>query len=164
MFRSVLRGSIWLWRRGGELRVEYLERQLKRRQERLGLEFRLADGAGAQAFVDAQDRLGVGFPVGVSRFYEAHNGLTVVEPELEVFGLDRLVRVGSEVVFARFDGRHDVAFRVDARNVADEWDIVSVESGVCVTRTMASFWSNKILAWVDARREVWTSRVVASGL
>ena len=32
------------------------------------------------------------------------------------------------------------------------------DTGDCVTLTMASFWSNKVFAWVDKRRPIWESR------
>ncbi|WIG93856.1 hypothetical protein [Myxococcus sp. SDU36] len=35
-----------------------------------------------------------------------------------------------------------------------------VDSGDHVALTMASFWSNKVFAWVDQRRPIWESRGV----
>ncbi|NVJ17578.1 hypothetical protein [Myxococcus sp. AM010] len=35
-----------------------------------------------------------------------------------------------------------------------------VDTGDRVTLTMASFWSNKVFAWVDQRRPIWESRGV----
>jgi len=145
------------------VRIAYLEKQLQERQRKRGLEYVLVDGASGQDIADAQYRLGVVLPLGVRRFYSAHDGLMVASPPLDVFGLSRLRRTDFGIVFARFNGAQDVAFRVGAVNAAGEWDIVSVPSGFCVTKTMASFWSNKIFAWIDSRREVWAEEFVGKG-
>ena len=52
-----------------------------------------------------------------------------------------------------------LGFDTRSRNDADPWDIVTVDTGFLVTLTMASFWSNKVLAWVDSRRPVWRREV-----
>ena len=48
-----------------------------------------------------------------------------------------------------------LGFDLRRRNDAEQWDILNVDTGFRVTLTMASFWSNKVLAWVDKRRAVW---------
>ena len=75
---------------------------------------------------------------------------------MEVLPLARLAFVTSHRLhFAMVDGHHILCFDTSALNVADQWDIVTQASDYRITFTMASFWSNKLWAWIDKRRPIW---------
>ncbi|MGE6761871.1 SMI1/KNR4 family protein [Corallococcus interemptor] len=124
--------------------------------EKAASEVRFSPGATPEAIDACERRLGVTFPANVRRFYAVHDGLRVEAPSLVIRPLDALVLApGGLLPFASFDHEHTVAFAVDAVNEAGEWSIVSAETGFQVTLTMASFWSNKVFAWVKNQRRIW---------
>ncbi|AKQ70393.1 hypothetical protein A176_007305 [Myxococcus hansupus] len=101
------------------------------------------------------ERLGEPLPPQVEWFWGAHDGLVIQEPRLHILACGQWAPVNGLMHFATFDDTHRLGFDLRRRNEADQWDILNVETGFRVTLTMASFWSNKVLAWVDKRRAVW---------
>ncbi|GMU10147.1 SMI1/KNR4 family protein [Corallococcus caeni] len=149
------------------MRIEEFRPALEKAASRTGMEVRFGPGATQEDLDACERRLGVTFPANVRRFYEAHDGLRVEAPSLVIRPLEELVLApGGRVSFADFDFQHTVAFAVDAVNAAGEWDLVNAETGFQVTLTMASFWSNKVFAWVIRQRRVWAeeAHVIGEGL
>ena len=137
------------------MNLEYFETNLNK----LGLDYKLHSGASELEIQDAQIRLEVSFPSKVYSFYKNINGLIVNEPKLEVYGLNNVKRFGSNVVFASFNGIHQIAMDVSKLNEAEQWNIINHNTGFIITLSMASFWSNKIWAWLRNNREVWEQEV-----
>ena len=75
---------------------------------------------------------------------------------VEVFSLRNLEIYDEKIVFAKFNGKHDLAFLSSNLNQAEQWDIVNASTGFLITLTMASFWSNKLVAWLRSGREIYT--------
>ncbi|MDP9380074.1 MAG: SMI1/KNR4 family protein [Chloroflexota bacterium] len=139
-----------------QMQLEHVARHLRRREREWGLEYSLGAPAPESAIQQAQRRLGVALPTQVERFYRYYDGLSAADPPLEVFPLERLAFVHRDRLrFAVVDGRHDLCFDVSGVNEAGQWDIVVAATGYRVTMTMASFWSNKLWAWIDQRRAIW---------
>ena len=135
--------------------IEHLSRQFSKRRSTTGLEYELGAPASAQQLEDFERRCGVILPPSVRRFYRQHDGLRVTSPSLRILSLNDLALADGRVTFAIFNNSNRMAFETSRTNIAGEWDIVCAETGFLVTLTMASFWSNKIFAWIDRRREVW---------
>lgn len=140
------------------MRVEEFRRALDKRSASRGLEVVFHPPASTEALQALSEQLGGPLPFQVELFWRAHDGLVVREPALCVLPCAQWVPVGGFVHFATFDGQHRLGFDTRARNDADQWDIVHVDTGDCVTLTMASFWYNKVFAWVDNRRPIWESQ------
>jgi cell wall assembly regulator SMI1 len=122
---------------------------------RLRLNYSLADPASDDDILRAEQRLGVLFPTQIKLFYRRFNGLCVDEPQLEVFPVERLEFASPKRLhFATVDNVHRLFFDVSHNNAAGQWNILT-DADYLVTLTMASFWSNKIWAWVERRREIW---------
>ncbi len=138
------------------MHLEHLVRHLQRRERERGLDYSLGSSAAEYAIEQVQQHLGVALPPQVERFYRHYDGLSVREPPLKVYPLEMLafVRPGR-LRFATLDGRHDLCFDVSRVNEAGQWDIIVDATGYRVTMTMASFWSNKLWAWIDQRRAIW---------
>lgn len=137
------------------MRIEHLRGNLERRASR-GAEIELGGPASSSALDELARRLAVPVPQSVVLFYSHHDGIRVKEPHLEVLPVERLVRNPDGLApFCRLDHEQELAFSTEALNEAGEWSIVSVRDGFLVTLTMASFWSNKMLAWIDGRRRIW---------
>jgi hypothetical protein len=119
------------------------------------LNYSLAAPASDDEMLCAERRLGISFPAQVGLFYRSFNGLRVDDPPLEVLPIERLNFASpNRVHFATLDGGRPLYFNVSRINEAGQWDIVSADD-YRVTLSMASFWSNKIWAWVEKRRAIW---------
>ena len=112
--------------------------------------------AAELALVAAERQLDVCFPAPVRDFYRRINGFAIAAPAFRAFGVEELTMQAPGVLpFAVFDGAHIVAFRCDMLNVASQWDLVVLDGGSIMTHSMASFYTNKIWAWLQRGRRVW---------
>jgi len=119
------------------------------------LNYSLAAPASDEEIQKAERRLSVLFPGQVRLFYGSFNGLRVVDPQIEVLPVECLNFASpNRLHFATLDGNRALYFDVSHLNEAEQWDIVAAD-GYRVTLTMASFWSNKIWAWIEKRRAIW---------
>ena len=102
-----------------------------------------------------ETRTGLSLPLQVKLFYRSCNGLTVTNPALVVLPLDSIeFAAEGRLHFATLDGSQPLYFNVARLNAAEPWDVVSAD-GFVITHSMASFWTNKIFAWVKYRRPIW---------
>ncbi|XXF77594.1 SMI1/KNR4 family protein [Myxococcaceae bacterium GXIMD 01537] len=140
------------------MRIEEFRGCLERRARTSGLRFQLSPPATEDALEQVARVIGAPLPSQVLLFYRAYNGMLVEEPNLRVLPVEELkLASAGRVPFAMVGDGHWLAFEVGARNVADQWDIVSMDTRAVVTLTMASFWSNKVFAWLDNRRAIWST-------
>ncbi|MFP2958324.1 hypothetical protein ACLEPN_10910 [Myxococcus sp. 1LA] len=140
------------------MRVEEFRRALDKRSASRGLAVVFQPPASSEALQALSERLGGPLPFQVELFLRAHDGLIVREPALSILPCAEWTHVGCFMHFATVDGQHRLGFDTGRRNDADQWDIVHVDTGERVTLTMASFWSNKVFAWLDKRRPIWEPR------
>ncbi len=137
------------------MELEQIARQLERRAQQRGLHYWLGPPAPEAAIAHAEQQLGVVFPAQINRFYRHYNGLRVEAPFLEVLPLEQLALTNKpRLHFAVIDHAQHLYFDISHRNAADQWDIITA-GGARVTFTLASFWSNKLWAWVDKKRPIW---------
>jgi hypothetical protein len=81
--------------------------------------------------------------------------LRVDDPQLEILSIERLNFASpGRLHFATLEDSRRLFFDVSHLNVAEQWNIVT-EKAYRVTYTMASFWTNKIWAWVEKKRAIW---------
>lgn len=126
------------------------------------IEFRVGAPCGREALDAASARLGSPLPEQLSSFYLHVNGLDVVEPTLRVLPIEELQRSSNGLIrFATLDHCHHLALDSTSWNDAGQWSVVSEGTRYVVTLTFASFWSNKIFAWLDKKRKIWLSDYAA---
>jgi hypothetical protein len=136
------------------MNTDHFIRNLKKRGN---LQVEIAILATSDQINEVEKKIGVKFPEQVKWFFQACNGLRVIEPAISVMPLSDLkIGQNSTIEFAVFDNQHILRFDAARINEAGKWSIVNSETGFVVTKTMASFWSNKIFAWLDNRRTIWT--------
>jgi SMI1/KNR4 family protein SUKH-1 len=137
------------------MHLEHIPSRFQKLAENHGLNYSIAAAASVDELLRAEQRLGVTFPEQVRLFYRSFNGLRVDDPPLEVLPVGRLNFASPDRLhFATLGGGRPLYFDVSHPNEAGQWDIVSADD-YRVTLTMASFWSNKIWAWVEQRRAIW---------
>ena len=121
------------------------------------IEFRVGAPCDREALDAASARLGSPLPEQLCSFYLHVNGLDVTDPALQVPPVQELRRSGNGLIrFATLDHRQHLALDSTRSNEAGQWSVVSEATGYVVTLTIASFWSNKIFAWLDKKREIWS--------
>ncbi len=121
--------------------------------------FKLETGASKNEIRETEMKLNLSFPAQVKLFYETYNGLMVENPSLCIHPLEKMkFTAPGKLEFAIFDEIHPVCFDVTSINHGGQWNIVA-EKDFLVTFTMASFWSNKIWAWLRNRRTMWKEEV-----
>lgn len=136
------------------MRVEDLGITLTRKLKNNGLVINAP--AGTELMQNTESRLNVKFPEPVKLFYTFYNGLSVNDPHFEILSLEKLNWYSDHLIhFATFNFQHKACFDISKQNSAGQWMIVNGETGFQITMTMESFWSNKLLAWVEKRRPVW---------
>jgi len=123
--------------------------------EKLDLDFEKGEPASKDDIAETELRLGKSLPEQVRQFYSNYNGIKVDSPKFEILSLGRLHIDSGKIVFAIFDDTHRVAFKANILNSAGQWDIINADNDFLVTLTMASFWTNKIFAWLRKERAVW---------
>jgi hypothetical protein len=145
------------------MHIEDITKHLHRRAQQYGLVYTLGDPASDILITQTEQRLGLVFPEQVRWFYQHHNGLLIESPALNVLSLDQLYYLAPEdLCFALVDQQHHLCFDVSHLNESAQWDLIAAESRYRVTYTMASFWSNKLWAWINQRRAIWQPEVTES--
>jgi hypothetical protein len=130
------------------LRLEELAR-------RKGVEYELGVPISEEEMREVEVFLGVTFPEQVRMFYRNFNGFSVKNPRLEILPIEKLIRDSAgRLLFATMEHGRLIYFETSRTNQAGQWDIVA-ENGYRITLTMASFWSNKVWAWLDKSRPIW---------
>ena len=59
-------------------------------------------------------------------------------------------------LFFSYIGDEKICFNVRELNSVSEWDIVSYNNKYLITRTISSYLTNKVWAWIDRGRKVWS--------
>jgi hypothetical protein len=78
----------------------------------------------------------VKFPEQVKWFFQACNGLRVIEPAISVMPLSDLkIGPNSTIEFAVIDNQHILSFDAARINEAGQWSIINSETGFVVTKT-----------------------------
>jgi hypothetical protein len=138
-----------------KMRIEDLETNLKKRQERNRLQFTLDIGASPEVINEAEAQLG-GLPEQVRLFYSHFNGLSVESPALTIERIEDLRKDNEgRIPFCRLGQEIILSFDATKFNEAGQWTIQNHDTSYIVTLTMASFWSNKIFGWLDRERHIW---------
>ncbi|AZZ98453.1 SMI1/KNR4 family protein [Pseudoalteromonas sp. R3] len=127
--------------------------------KKLESSFALNDGLSVEELHETERNLGVVFPPQVANFYQCINGFSVKSPALVMHSAGNMVKHGSLIEFAVFNGSVPVAFDVSRVNSSGQWDVVNLNTKYVITLTMASFLTSRIWAWLSRGREVWAEEV-----
>jgi len=117
--------------------------------------FILESGASEEEVLSTEKNLKISFPEQVKLFYKTYNGLIIKNPKLEIYPINKLKFKGfGKLEFVLVNEIHPLFFETNSLNHASQWNIVA-KNNYLVTMTMASFWSNKIWAWIRSERTIW---------
>ena len=137
------------------MHLEELPSRFTNLSQKRELKYSLANPASVEDVERGEQKLGVSFPARIRQFYRSYNGLRVEDPHLEVLPVEHLsFSMSDRLHFATLNWSQHRYFDVSHINEAEEWDILSAD-GFRVTLTMASFWSNRMWAWIEKKRPIW---------
>ena len=91
----------------------------------------------------------------MKKFYSFTNGLKTTNPNFEIIELNKLKKEKALVHFATFDNNKKIYFETEKWNNANEWNIIEKETNYELTKTISSFWSNKIWHWIENKKRIW---------
>jgi|MudIll2142460700_1097286.scaffolds.fasta_scaffold26782_2 hypothetical protein len=138
------------------MNIEHVRKNLEKRASKKGLLYELGHPASEQVLLQTEKRLNLIFPGQVKLFYRNYNGLIVEDPPLHMFPLEKLELEPEErVYFSLVSNIHKLCFDVSHYNDAGQWNIVNSKDNYLVTLSFASFWSNRMWAWIDKRKPIW---------
>ena len=55
-----------------------------------------------------------------------------------------------------------IAIDLSKKNEADEWDIINLNNHFVITKTIGSFFTNKVWAWIDRGHTIWKEEIYDS--
>lgn len=143
------------------MHINQIEKRLNTLKKASGLRYSLGTPAEMKEVLKTEATLNIIFPQQMRQFYLSYNGITVEEPPIEIAALSQLKFIAtSHLYFATVDKSHSLYLDVSTLNAAGQWDICVVETNYRVTLTLASFWSNKLWAWVEKKRPIWQEQNV----
>jgi hypothetical protein len=107
--------------------------------------------------IEFNSKENLNYPASVQALYSNINGLKISEPRaFELLRFTDLELIdGKYLYFALINENQQICFDVTSLNAAGEWDIVELENKYLITKTLASFLTNKIWAWVERSRTIW---------
>lgn len=96
-------------------------------------------------------------PQNIVKFLLSYNGLVIHEPRLlKILHFDEIrIIEGDFLFFALINETEKICFDISGINSADEFNIISYENKFVITKTLSSFLTNKIWAWIDRGRTIW---------
>ena len=138
------------------MHIDHFIPNLRKRAEKNGLDIITENPAIDTAIAAYEERNEILIPEQVRWFYQKCNGLRVESPPLYVKPIEKLhADETGKTIFSIFDGQHRICFDTSKIYDAAQWDILNYDTGFLVTLTMASFWTNKVFAWLDRQRTIW---------
>lgn len=138
------------------MHIDHFILNLEKRSDKNGLDYQVGEPAMESAMRTFEERHEIKVPLQVRLFYQKCNGLVVEVPPLEITPIENLdADETGKIIFATFNQKHLICFDTSQLNAASQWDILNYDTNFHISLTMASFWSNKIFAWLDKRRTIW---------
>lgn len=92
---------------------------------------------------------------------ERLDGLRIISNERDIlFSCSDCIQENSDyLLFAYIDKNIRIAFDLNHKNEAGEWNIINPDNDHVITKTFASFLTNKVWAWIDRGRKIWSEEI-----
>jgi hypothetical protein len=97
----------------------------------------------------------------ILEFLTKLNGVTINEPRsFKILELDEIKVIENRyLLFAIMHNKEKICFDTNNLNSANEWDIISYENKFLITKTISSYLTNKVWAWIDRERIIWEEEI-----
>jgi len=100
-------------------------------------------------------------PQSIVSFYNKVRYLNVNKPRFfEVLPISEVRFLNEKLLwFSNINITKKICFNTEKLNSAGEWDIVCFETNYLITKTLASYISNNLWAWVERERKIWNDEI-----
>jgi hypothetical protein len=99
--------------------------------------------------------LGIILPDAIMSFYRQIEFLEIINPrKFNVLSIKEMVMENNYLMFSNINNTK-ICFDTRTVNSAGEWDIINFDSKFIITKTLASYLTSKMWAWIDRGREIW---------
>lgn len=100
--------------------------------------------------------LNIFLPKSIEEYYKKIKSVSIEGPrQFEMFPLEHIYFVDEKHLAFSKIGNNLICFNTSELNTADEWDIICKYNDYLITKTLASYLTNKVWAWIDRGREIW---------
>jgi hypothetical protein len=101
------------------------------------------------------------FPQSVVSFYNVVERLKINNPRFfEILPISEIKLLNGKLLcFSIINRSEKICFDTEKLNSAGEWDIVEFKSNYVITKTLSSYISNKLWAWVERDRKIWDEEI-----
>lgn len=141
------------------MQLEHFKRQLdKTKKIRPNFNYTFGEIPSMDNFHTVENRLSISIPEPIKRFYLIANGLETVNPNFKLIDINLWKVKSKSLHFASFDTSVQVHFDISNLNEAGEWTILTNTTNYEITKTVSSFWSNKIWHWIHHGRPIWADQ------
>jgi len=129
---------------------------LKKREDKNNLSYDIKIETD-NALESIESLVGSHIPRSAKEMYTAFNGVYIYKPRsFELLNtIDIELFDNRYLIFALMDKEVRICFDTSCINNAGEWDIINYNDKYLITKTLASFITNKVWAWIDRGRIVW---------
>jgi len=101
-------------------------------------------------------------PAALIQFYTKFESIEFMAPrQMRNFSVNELQRNVKQEYLIVFGSVDEVQLAYDTRslNAAGEWTIVNGDNEYVITKTLASFYTNKLWAWIKRGKKIWEEEV-----
>jgi hypothetical protein len=97
------------------------------------------------------------FPKNILYYYSRIDSLNIIQPrQIEILSVKNMSIMEHRYLhFANINVVEKICFDMSKQNEAKEWDIINLSNNFLITKTISSFMTNKVWAWIDRGREIW---------
>jgi hypothetical protein len=101
------------------------------------------------------------FPQSVIVFYNVVERLNINKPRFfEILPISEMKLLNGKLLyFSIINSSEKICFDTEKINSAGEWDIVEYNNNYLITKTLSSYISNKLWAWVERDRKIWSEEI-----
>lgn len=141
------------------MEIEKFKMRLERlKKSNVAFDYEFGENLNPNEFEIIEKKMNLVFPEKIKTFYNFNNGLKTLNPNFEIIELSKLKKENSLIHFATFDNNKQICFMVEKLNHANEWTILEKENKYELTKTISSFWSNKIWHWLENKNKIWSDQ------
>jgi hypothetical protein len=133
----------------------FIERLEKLSSTKPNFKFQLGQKIKKEDIEILEKRIGVVFPEKLTLFYLHLNGLKTENLSFIIIPINELQLVNENIHFATFNNIIPICLNTKTLNQTNEWSIINKATNYELTKSISSFWSNKIWHWLEKGNTIW---------
>lgn len=98
------------------------------------------------------------FPENIYSYFENYKPVEISNKNnsIKLLPISEVIYINKKYLqFAKINNEIIICFDTSRKNSAEEWDIINFSNNFLITKTISSFLTNKIWAWIERNRMIW---------